>query len=263
MYGHEPAKWKYYAPTVQILAALNVTRLFVQPDETPRHAQLMRGYRHGSDSPVVYERFCLARRARRRGGGGDTAQRRRPDRLCCVGPAARFITIAHVVELYNLESVLFVDADVVLFNNAYELLGGDHSWGFGSWTSFWLRHDAIAFADFVAAFYTGDPRHDAYTLKRYGSSVLEERSGAFWKKLEAEHRGWWPKELAGFDADGRPSGPRYYITDMEVYKRARGGGGGGVGGWKSARRCRSRRRRRARLTRRRPPARPPAAAQTS
>lgn len=178
-FGHPPDKWRRHRSQEALLAGLGVTQLFVQPDETPRHAQLMRAYRHGSDSPVVYERFCLA----------------------------RFVTIATVIERYGLASALFVDADVVLFSNVFDLFGSHRSWGFGSWTSFWVRggwgageseragggggggvaaafasrcayaffphrnqlkEDASAFADFVATFYTGDVAHDAAQARARG-----------------------------------------------------------------------------------------------
>lgn len=141
-FGRPPKVWHHTPQEDGVLAALGATLVLVQPDETPRHAALYRNYRHGSDAPVVYERFCLQ----------------------------RFITLAHVMQVHALSSGLFIDSDVMLFSNMFEAFG-DGDWGMGSWTSSWTvarraapgtrpvrrgsrsLNSADAFAQYVADFF--------------------------------------------------------------------------------------------------------------
>lgn len=44
---------------------------------------------------------------------------------------------------------------------------------------------------------------------KYGRPIYAAKDLLYWKRLESDQRSWWPLE---------PEGPRYYITDMEVYR---------------------------------------------
>lgn len=179
-YGEVPAPWKELDAYTQALAQLDIVRVIVQPDATPRHAKLMSCYRHMSDSPVVYERFCLL----------------------------RFVTLAYVMDLYSLSSVLYVDSDIIMFRNMFELYGRDDDWGFGSWTSAWTAPRASEFADFLSNLYDCEPNHDAHSLVAHGHRVEPDEGNQFYLKLVKQTKDWWPFHAAG---------PRYYLTDMELY----------------------------------------------
>lgn len=180
-FGHVPAQWVHDPKHDALLARLSVKRLFIQQEETPLHAQLMRTYRHGSAAPVVYERFCMA----------------------------RFISLAHVMEAEGLRTALFVDADILLFSNVFDHFGDAADWGLGSYMSFWTAPRAAEFASFVAAFFSDDPVRDAALLATHGSPVPPAYGEAYTRLVEQQAY-WWPAALA--------DGPRYYITDMELYR---------------------------------------------
>lgn len=179
--GRVPAQWAHNPEHDALLARLSVKRLFVQPEATPLHAQLMRSYRHGSAAPLVYERFCMA----------------------------RFISLAHVMEAEGLRSALFVNADILLFSNVFDAFGDAADWGMGSFMSFWTAHRASQFASFIANFFSEDPSRDAALLAAHGSAVPPSYGEAY-ARLVDQQASWWPAE--------RAAGPRFYITDMELYR---------------------------------------------